>query len=312
MTGHRLPSFIRLARAGAIGSVVAWALSPHLRAADDVLGQIGGHEITVSEVREFLSGLDATQQQTVAGDPALLNQLVRSFFVQKIVLKEALEKKWDQEAAVIAQLARVRESTLTDSYLQSLSKPDPGYPSEAELKEAYEAARPSLLVPRSFRLAQIFVSDPKSSGDKAASAKAQQKVAEVKKKLQTPGADFAVIAQSESEEAQSAARGGEIGWLAETQIQPEIRDRLPGLDLNAISEPLRLDDGWHIIKVLDAREAHTPTLEQVRVRLTEELRAEKLRANTQAYLAKLLEANPIALNELLLGKLAGKERKPTP
>lgn len=279
------------------------AAEPSSTSAEGVLGRIGESEIRLEDVRGFLANLDAGQKDAVTRDPTLLNQVVRSFLVQRIVLREALSKKWDQEPAVIAQIARVRESTLTDSYLQSLSKAEDSYPSESNLKAAYDASKAALLVPRSFRLAQIFISDLQGTDDNAASDKAQKKLASVRKSLELPGADFAALAKTESEERDSASRGGEIGWLSETQIQPEIRDRLPGLALNAISEPLRLGDGWHIIKVLDVREPYTPTLEQIRTRLTEQLRAEKVRANTQAYLAKLLQDNPIAINELLLSKV---------
>lgn len=287
---------------------VAGAQEAAKPAEDPVLGRIGQHEIKVEDVRAFLANLTPTQSEAVSRDPALLNQLVRSFLVQKIVLKEALEKKWDEQPAVADQLARIRESTLTDSYLQSLCKPADSYPGEAELKAAYDATKAAMLVPRSFRIAQIFVSDPKNAADKAASAKAKEKLDAIQKQLRGPGADFSAIASTGSEERESAARGGEIGWIAETQIQPEIREHLPKLELNATSEPLRLDDGWHIIKVLDAREAYTPTLEQVRGRLTEQLRAEKLRANTQEYLAKLLLDHPIAINELLLSKVLDKAK----
>ena len=273
-----------------------------------VLGRIGQQEIKVDDVRAFLANLTPSQSEAVSRDPALLNQLVRSFLVQKIVLKEALEKKWDQEPEVADKLARLRESTVTDSYLQEICKPADNYPAEADIKAAYDATKAAMLVPRSFRLAQIFISDPKASADAEATGKAKEKVEALKKQLGQPGADFAAIATASSEERESASRGGEIGWLAETQIQPEIRDHLPKLELNAVSEPIRLADGWHVIKVLDAREAYTPTLEQVRGRLTEQLRADKLRANTQEYLAKLLLDHPIAINELLLSKVLDKAK----
>src|SRR5690606_28530193 len=104
-------------------------------------------------------------------------------------------------------------------------------------------------------------------------------------------------------------RGGEIGWLAETQILPEIREKVSTLKVNALSEPIRLNDGWHLIKVLDIREPYTPSLEQVRGQLAAQLRAEKTRANSQAYLAKLLQENPLAINELALGQIVDSPKK---
>ena len=73
-----------------------------------------------------------------------------------------------------------------------------------------------------------------------------------------------------------------------------------------VSDPIRLDDGWHIIKVTDIREAHTPTLEQIRGQLVRQMRSDKARANTQAHLAELLKTNPVAVNELALSKVLPK------
>src|SRR5262245_6444887 len=107
-----------LAALGLVVSCLGHSIAEESTAASNpaVLGRIGENEIGVEVVRLFLAGLNDTQAEAVNRNPALLNQLVRSFLVQKIVLKEALAKKWDQEPSVAAQLARVRESTLTDSY----------------------------------------------------------------------------------------------------------------------------------------------------------------------------------------------------
>ncbi|MCX6840446.1 MAG: hypothetical protein NTX35_21905 [Verrucomicrobia bacterium] len=70
-----------------------------------------------------------------------------------------------------------------------------------------------------------------------------------------------------------------------------------------ISEPVRLKDGWHILKVLDVREPFTPIFDQVRVQLAQRLRAEKIRAGMQAYVAETLQKHPVAINEVALSKL---------
>jgi peptidylprolyl isomerase len=81
---------------------------------------------------------------------------------------------------------------------------------------------------------------------------------------------------------------------------------LPKLAAGTVSEPVKLDDGWHILKVLDSKDAHTATLDQVRDQLTVQLRAERARLNRQEYLAKLLKDHPLAINEIELAKLLGK------
>ncbi len=276
-----------------------------LHAESSTLGRIGDIEIKADEIREAIAGLEAGQDTQLSKDPAALNQYVRALLIQRLVLKEALAKRWDQEPEVIAKLVRARESALTESYLDNAAKVPADFPKEGDLQAAYEAAKPSLLVPKSYRLAQVFIALPKDA-DKAASDKAKAKLDAVSKRLKEKNADFSAIAVAESDEGSSKAKGGEIGWLAESQVQPEIREKLPKLAVGAISEPVKLDDGWHILKVLDVKEAHTAPLDQVRDQLTVQLRAERARLNRQEYLAKLLKDHPLAINEIELGKLLAK------
>lgn len=275
---------------------------------DGIVGRIGDIQVSVADVRASVESLSTQDESAVTKDPALLNQVVRSLLVQRALLKEAEAKGHDKKPEVALQLARAREVALTENYLQSVSAPPASFPSEAELKSAYETAKPNIGVPKSYRLAQIFISLTKDA-DKEASAKAQAKLEAVSKGLKAAGADFPKLASEHSEEPSSAGRGGEIGWLAESQIQTEIREQLGSLKTDSISEPIRLNDGWHIVKVLDSREPYTPTLEQIRAQLTAQLRAEKAKANSQEYLAKLLKETPLAINELALSQIYAAEKK---
>lgn len=268
-----------------------------LRAETEILGRLGDMAISVEEVRAALTHLDANQAEAVRKDAKILEDVVRAFLVQKLVLNEALEKKWDQRPEIVAKLARARDSTLTESYLETLAQPPPDYPAEDDLKAAYDRQRSSFLMPRSFRLAQIFIAEGRD---------AEAKLGAVKKELRSNKADFAAIAGRLSEDAVSAGRGGEIGWLTESQIQPEIRTQISGVKLFAASDPIRLKDGWHILKVLDAREPYTPTLEQMRAQLTRQMRAEKLRGNSQAHLAELLKKHPVSLDASALQQVLPK------
>jgi parvulin-like peptidyl-prolyl isomerase len=266
---------------------------------DPVIGSIGGVELRECEILESLGGLGTVEKEALAGDSAALNKLVRSMLVQRVIYQEALEKKWDLEPAIQPLLKSTREAAITDSYLKSLCRPPEGYPSESELRTAYTASREALTVPRSYRLAQIYIAAPEEGAEKTAKARLEA----ILKRLKAAEADFGQVAREMSEEKESAARDGEIGWLSEKQIQPEILSALPKLRLNVVSEPVRLKDGWHILKVLDAREPFTPIFDQVRVQLAQRLRAEKVRADMQAYVAEKLQKHPVAINEVALSKL---------
>ena len=273
--------------------------------AADVVGKIGGTEVTTTELRAYVEALPASDQAALAKDPALLSQVVRTYLARQAVRKEAQLKKFDQQPAVKAQLDRVRDEAVTELYLQSVSRPPDGYPSDAEVQAAYDANRKSFEVPKQYQLAQIFVAAPR--GDRDAEERGKKKLEEVQRRLKQK-ADFASVARELSEEKDAAQRGGEIGWLADEQMVPGIRTTAVGLAKGAVSEPVRLDDGWHVLKVLDTRPPSVRPLAEVKEALAAQLRADRARANRQAYLAKLLEQNPPAINELNLPKVVAKAK----
>jgi parvulin-like peptidyl-prolyl isomerase len=279
---------------------------PRLHAAADadssVIARVGDTEVTAAEIRAAIQNLDAKTQAAAAGDPAALSQVVRAILTQRVVLKEALDKKWDQDPSVTLALARLRDNTIAETYLESVSKPPETFPSDEELQKAYDENKSQMVVPRQYHLGQIFIKNPKGS-DEASSAKAQVKLDGIRKAMAKRDADFSAIARAESDEPESATKGGELGWLAENRIQPEIRTQLGALTKGTLTEPIRLDDGWHILKVLEVKDAHTATLAEVRAQLIQQMRTERTRANSQQYIAKLLQQSPIQLNELNLSKV---------
>lgn len=293
--------------AGGLAVFVARGADPG-GADSSVIARVGDTEVKLDEIRASIESLDARDQAALARDPSLLAQTVRTILMRRVVLKEALAKHWDQEPAVATLIQRARDNTVVESYLQSVSKPPESYPSEAELQAAYEARKSQLLVPRQFHLAQIFIALPRNA-DKTTTEKAQAKLDTVKKSVRQTAADFSAIAKANSEEPETGTRGGDLGWLTENQIQPEVRTQLGSLAKNSVSEPIRLDDGWHILKVVEIKEPYTPTLEEIRSALAQQLRNEKTQSNSQAYLAKLLQQTPVAINELALSKVLNKGEK---
>ena len=282
-------------------------LAPKQASAADPLARAGKVAVSIDEARGLVEGLPPAEQAALAKDPAMLSQLLRAHLTRRTVIVEAASKKFDQQPAVKAQLERVREQALIDLYLDSVSKPPEGYPSDAEVQAAYDASKASFEVPRQFRVAQIYVAVAKGA-DKAAESEAKKKLDGLVKKLAAKGADFAALAKAESDDAQTAAKGGEIGWLTEAQMVPGIRSTATALAKEAVSEPVRLDDGWHVLKLLDVRPAGPRPLAEVREALASQLRAAKARDLRQAYVAKLLEQNPPAINELALPKVLDRAK----
>lgn len=281
--------------------LLALSLTVSAARSADVIAKVGAAEITTADLQPYLKNLAPEQVAALAKDPAALNQFLRTLIVQRLLLKEAAAAKYEQQPDVAAQLARVRDAAIAEGFLASVAKVPATFPSEADLQAAYDANKAALLVPRQYRVAQIFVAAPKND------APAPAKLAAIQTALKAPKADFAKLAAENSDDAATANQGGEIGWLTEAQVQPDIRKTVTGLAKGAVSAPVRLADGWHIVKLLDVKEPYTPELAEVRDALAERLRAARARQESEAYVAKLLEQNPVAINEIAVSQLLEKK-----
>ena len=77
------------------------------------------------------------------------------------------------------------------------------------------------------------------------------------------GADFATLAKEKSKDP-GGADGGDLGYFTKDQMVPEFAAVAFKLDKGQISDPVKTQFGWHIIKVEDKRLKPTPTFEQVK------------------------------------------------
>ncbi|MBU6178106.1 MAG: peptidylprolyl isomerase [Verrucomicrobia bacterium] len=300
-TTHPLPRSL-----AALAAVMVFALPAAAQESGtpgDVIGTAGDLEVRAGEVTAHLATLTREERGALRGDPAAFGRYLRALLVQRLVLREALAAEWDKSAAVAERMRILREGIVANTWLESKGAAPEGYPNEKELAEAYEANRESFLQPKSWQLAQIFVAAPRPAVGATEPAGAEAKMKRIEAALGKDPAAFAKLAAAESEEPVSAAKGGEIGWLTEERIHPDIRAVVPRMKLGEISAPVRMDDGWHFVRILDIRETRIPTLEQVRGTLAEQLRAEKARAGTEGYLSGLLRNHPVAINEVALSKL---------
>jgi parvulin-like peptidyl-prolyl isomerase len=272
-----------------------------VNAAANVVVHANGIELTADDVRAYLSSLNGQQQAAMVQNPALLDQAVKLLLANRLVEQEIATKKWDQQPAIAAQLNRVRQNAAIEFYLQSVSVPPQDFPSDQDLQKVYDSNRAAFVVPRQFQLQQIFIALPAGGNE----ADAKKRLDQVEGKLKAPGADFAAIAQSDND----AKGGGNVGWIAENELRPELKATIVGLAKDGVSEPIRLDDGWHIAKLVDTKASYTAALADVRPRLVQQLRSEKAVELRRAYVAELLQKNPPEVNEAALSSLVQKPKQ---
>lgn len=274
-----------------------------MHAADStVIAKVGASEVRADDIKPFVEKLSVKDQVLLSKNPAALNDYIRGLIVQQLVYKEALAKKWDQQPQVVAALEKIRQQAITQSYLESVAVPPQDFPSTSDLQAAYDQLKKAnaLQVPKQYHLAQIYIALPKGA-DKDAEAKVQAAVDETLKALKS--GDFAAVAKERSYDRASSQRGGDLGFLVEAQMQPEIRSAVGTLSKGSVTDPIRMADGWHIVKLIEVKDPYTASQDEVKPALTKELRSQKAQLLGKAYLAKLLQDNPVTLNEIAVSKL---------
>ena len=113
--------------------------------------------------------------------------------------------------------------------------------------------------------------------------KTDAEVAEIRAKAQDvlnkakKGANFEDLAKKFSEDDATKPKGGDLGWIVEGQTVPEFQQTAFSLPKGSISDLVKTQYGFHIIKVLDRETAHIKPLEEVRDAILPILLDEKVR-----------------------------------
>lgn len=139
-------------------------------------------------------------------------------------------------------------------------------PSEAELKKRYDASRETYKNAEAAHILHILIKvDPSSAKevDDAARAKAESLVKQIR-----AGADFGTLAKLNSADPSSSSKGGDMGWVERGQTVAAFDTAAFSIALNTVSDPIRSQEyGYHIIKVLERRQASYKSFEEVKPEL---------------------------------------------
>lgn len=282
-TNHSLR--VRLA-SSALGGCLAVALLAAMpaRAADSnpVLAKVNGSEIRQSDVNVAEEELGPSLAQM---DPAAKQDNVLSFLIDmKIIAKAAEDKKIENSEDFKKRLAFARDRLLMDKLLASEGKaaltPD-------AMKTVYEDASKQITGEQEVHARHILVPTEEEA----------KKIEDQLKK----GADFAELAKKESKDP-GASDGGDLGFFTKEQMVPEFSKVAFELEPGKISDPVKTQFGWHIIKVEEKRNRKAPDFDQVKPQI-EQYVTRKAQAE---YVAKLRETAKIER----MDKPAGAPAKP--
>lgn len=281
----------------------------------DPVATVDGEPITRRELEQALdqaaeaegvSLSELTEEQKMEGYRQLLNSMIMDKLLSKaaagvVVSEEEIQaeiervkNQFPSEEEFQSQLAAAGESleSLKKTLARVIQKRhwvasqiEPSTTvSEEEARKFYEENKAEFEQPELVKASHILFRVPKDAPEEqvqAALDKARKAAERAKKE------DFTALAKELSEEPGANESGGDLGYFSAEQMVPEFTEAAFSLQPGQISEPVRTQFGWHIIKVEDRKPAGTTPFEDVQDQLEAFLKAGKQRQAFQDLMKSL-------------------------
>ncbi len=202
----------------------------------------------------------------------------------------AIQRYYEENRASFEVPEQVRVEYLSLSQEKMIEAAKVG---DEEIKAWYQSNEARYKQPEQRQASHILIRADKNAPDadvKAAQAKAEQILAQLKA---APG-DFAKLAKQHSQDPGSGEKGGDLGFFGRGMMVKPFEDAAFSLKENQISEVVRSDFGFHLIKLTGVRPERVRPLNDVRGEITAEL---KRQAGTKLFAAAAEEFGNIVYEQ---------------
>jgi peptidyl-prolyl cis-trans isomerase C len=230
----------------ALIALIATLAAPAFAQTDPVVAKVNGTEIRQSDLTAAEEDIGPNLPPTMQGD-AKRDYLI-TYVTDMIILAKAAEaRKLGDGADFKRKVDIARNKLLMEALLGAEAKTAV---TDAAMRKVYEEATKAIGEEKEVRARHVLV-------EKEDEAKAI--LADLKK-----GGDFVVIAKEKSKDPGSKDNGGDLGYFTKDQMVPEFAEAAFKLDKDQLSDPIKTQFGWHVIKVEDKRSRQAPEFEKVK------------------------------------------------
>ncbi len=270
-----------------------------------VLAKVGDKVITVADFEAELEALPEFTRSKLTTKEAKRKQLDK-MIDEMLLMQEAERRGLSNDPDIQKKLENYRKRMITEKLYQAAAQTETPV-SEEEIKKYYEEHKDQFEEKEKIRVSQVMIMIPPNAGpekEKEAKAKIEEALKRAKK-----GEDFSKLAQEYAEGSPMGGRGGDLGYITRGRMMPEFETAAFSLkNIGDISDVVKTQFGYHIIKLTDRKPAHTQTLEEVRDRIVRQIEAQRRRDMRQELPQELRKKVAIHINEELLKDEPGGAR----
>jgi len=203
---------------------------------------------------------------------------------EKLLIQEAKNMGLEEDMDVLEQVKKMTEQILVQALIEKdiLDKVQVG---DVEVEKYYETNKDNFTEKEQVHLFNILLETEEEAQNVLEQLKA--------------GEDFSEIAKTKST-GPSAAQGGDMGFISKGSTIPEIDEAISALEIGELTDIIKSDFGFHILKITEKKAETVKTLEEVREEIVQTLLPEKQKEAFDNLLEELKGKVEIEINEELL------------
>ena len=245
---------------------------------DKLLAEVNGKKITGVDYNLFIDSLNPQLKQYFGGKE-MNKEVVNELVYQTLLYEDAMEKGMDKDDEFTQVLEKTKESMLKTyalgKLLSTVSVTDD------EIKKFYEDNKDLFKENESANASHILVAE-------------EDKANEIYEKVKN-GEDFASLAK-EFSTCPSKEKGGELGTFTRGQMVKEFEDAVFNNEVATITEPVKTQFGYHIIKINDKNEGRDLAFDEVKDKIAAQVRRQKEQALYNEKITELKEKYQVKMN----------------
>lgn len=266
-----------------------------LKPGDKVVMHINGEPITQSEFELLAQAAPAENRgffTTPEGKRMLADEMVKV----KVLEQEGRRLGVADDPEVRAQMNTISSQVLAGRTLEKLVKET----LEQRLEAEYAKEKGTAKTLRHILVAYQGGAIPPKNGQAAPAEQATEKASALARRIRA-GADFGEVAQQESDDQQTADRGGTLGPFQPQQLPPNIGAVVNKLQPRQVSDPVRTEYGIHLFMI------DSPSMEELRPQLTQRVQQQVM----EEVVARLQKGAKVEMDPAYFGQTGSGSRGAT-
>ena len=257
------------------------------------LAKVGNVTITQADIEREIKNLPDFAQKLFEGSGGkerFLNELVK----KELLYQEALKKGLDKNTEYLKKVEDFKKITLIGHLLEKEIE-SKAKVTDQDVKDYYEKHKEDFAPVSQIRMSLILV-------------KTEEEAKKILERL-NKGEDFAKVAKKSSVDLNSAKNGGDLGYLSRGQMTSELEAVAVRLKTGEVSEPIKTQSGYQIIKVTDKKIGKVVEFERVKNFISQQLSAGKQKEVFDSYIESLKKSYKVDINKEAISKLSSGEEK---